>query len=247
MLKQLALATLVASTFTAANAYQAEVGGTLAYQDIDLPFADNGYKVAVDGTYYFAPVQVKSSPLNEAAFLNRASNVNAAITHDDYDIVDVTTVQAGVEYFVPNSDFYVNGQVGYWDSEGEDDFTYKAEVGYLPTAGLLVAAGLQDLGEDTDVTLRSKYVTKVSNYDVNFEAGVVFADDEAFNLGADVYLDPTLSVGLGYTEAGYDVNSLDDAFNIRAKKFFSEQVSVEGKLAFGDDINTYGIRAAYRF
>lgn len=242
MLKQLALATLVASTFTAANAYQAEVGGTVAYHDVDIAGADNGYTLAVDGTYYFAPVQVKGSPLNEAAFLNRSSNVNAAISYTDYDFTDFTNINVGVEYFVPNTNFYVSGQINHVDTDFGDDTGYAAEVGYLPTAGLLVAVGLADTGEDTDATLRGKYVTQVANYDVNFEAGVVFADDEAYNLGADVYLDKTFSVGLGYTDTGFD-----DAFQIRAKKFFSEQVSVEGSIAFGDDVNTFGVRGAYRF
>ena len=54
----------------AANAYQAEVGGSYNYLD-----PDNGSSVSkfgVDGTYYFNPVQTRNAPLAEAAFLSRA-------------------------------------------------------------------------------------------------------------------------------------------------------------------------------
>ena len=243
MLKKLALATALLAGLGTAHAYQAEVGGTVAYHDVEIDGADNGYTLAVDGAYYFAPVQVKGSPLNEAAFLNRASNINASLAYTDFDLYDFTNLNVGVEYFVPNTDFYLNGQVGYFDDGEFDDTTFAAEVGYLPTPGLLLAVGLADNGDDTDATVRGKYVTKVGQYDMNFEAGARFADETAFILGTDLYLDPTLNVGLGYIDNGYD----EDTFEIRAKKFLSQQVSLEGNIAFADDINTYGIRAAYRF
>jgi hypothetical protein len=61
-----------------------------------------------------------------------------------------------------------------------------------------------------------------------------------------LYLDKTFSVGVGYT--GSDADGVDDdVFDIRAKKFLNQQVSLEGSIGFGDDYNTYGIRGAYRF
>ena len=77
---------------------------------------------------------------------------------------------------------------------------------------------------------------------MNFEGGVVFADDEIFTLGTDLYLDKTFSVGLGYTDDGED-----DSFQIRAKKFFNQQVSLEGSIDFEENVNVFGLRAAYRF
>ena len=79
MLKKLALATALIASLGTAHAYQAEVGGTIALVDPDNGDTSNGF--AIDGTYYFNPVQVKNSPLNEAAFLNRASNINAAVSY----------------------------------------------------------------------------------------------------------------------------------------------------------------------
>lgn len=249
MLKQLALATALIASLGTAHAYQAEIGGSLSV--IDPDHADTSTGFALDGTFYFNPVQVKDSPLNEAAFLDRASNINAAISYMDFDVAESTTFGIGVEYFVPNTDFYVSAGIGQTTVEfdGLEDFdttSYTAEVGYLPVSGLLIAAGIvgfdSDEADDTDATLRAKYVTQIGAYDMNFEGGVVFADEEAFALGTDLYLDKTFSVGLGYTDDGED-----DSFQIRAKKFFNQQVSLEGSIDFEENVNVFGLRAAYRF
>ncbi|WP_180159528.1 putative porin [Acinetobacter sp. YH12047] len=250
MLKKLTLATALIASLGTAHAYQAEVGGTIALVDPDNGDTSTGF--AIDGTYYFNPVQVKNSPLNEAAFLNRASNINAAVSYIDYDLFDVTTFNVGVEYFVPDSDFYVSGNIGQSSTDtpiGDDDTTiYSAELGYLPVPGLLVAVGLagydNDAGDDVDPTLRAKYVTQVGQYDMNFEGGASFGDLDAYSLGADLYLDKTFSVGLGYSDSDID-NS--DVFTIRAKKFFNQQVSLEGSIDFADEGNIFGVRGAYRF
>ncbi|WP_284879737.1 putative porin [Acinetobacter variabilis] len=250
MFKKLTLATALIASLGTAHAYQAEVGGTIALVDPDNGDTSTGF--AIDGTYYFNPVQVKNSPLNEAAFLNRASNINAAVSYIDYDLFDVTTFNVGVEYFVPDSDFYVSGNIGQSSTDtpiGDDDTTiYSAELGYLPVPGLLVAVGLagydNDAGDDVDPTLRAKYVTQVGQYDMNFEGGASFGDLDAYSLGADLYLDKTFSVGLGYSDSDID-NS--DVFTIRAKKFFNQQVSLEGSIDFADEGNIFGVRGAYRF
>ena len=250
MLKKLTLATALIASLGTAHAYQAEVGGTIALVDPDNGDTSTGF--AIDGTYYFNPVQVKNSPLNEAAFLNRASNINAAVSYIDYDLFDVTTFNVGVEYFVPNSDFYVSGNIGQSSTDtpiGDYDTTlYSAELGYLPVPGLLVAVGLagydNDAGDDVDPTLRAKYVSQVGAYDMNFEGGASFGDLDAYNLGADLYLDKTFSVGLGFSDSDLE-NS--DVFTIRAKKFFTQQVSLEGSIDFADEGNIFGVRGAYRF
>lgn len=253
MFKKIVLATALIASLGTAHAYQAEVGGIISLVDPDQGDTSTGF--AVDGTYYFNPVQVKNNPLNEAAFLDRASNVNGAISYIDYDLSDITTFGAGVEYFVPNSDFYVSANIGQTqlgsdDSEDFDTTTYNAEVGYLPAPGLLVAVGLtgfdNDLGDDVDPTLRAKYVTQVGAYDMNFEGGATFGDINAYGLGADVYLDKTFSVGAGFS--GSDADGVDDdVFNIRAKKFFTQQISLEGSVNFADAGNVFGVRGAYRF
>ena len=142
-MKKLAIASALLSALAvsgAANAYQAEVGGSYNYLD-----PDNGSSVSkfgVDGTYYFNPVQTRNAPLAEAAFLNRASNVNAHVNYGDNSGTKDTQYGVGVEYFVPNSDFYLSGDVGRNEREIDNTnidskvTTYAAEVGYLPAPGL---------------------------------------------------------------------------------------------------------------
>lgn len=251
MLRKIALTTTLIASFGTAHAYQAEIGGTIAVVDPDHGDTSTGF--ALDGTYYFNPVQVKNNPLNEAAFLNRSSNLNGEVSYIDYDVYEVTAFNVGLEYFIPNSDFYLNGNIGQTKHEADgvedlDTTIYSAEVGYLPVPSLLIVAGLlgydNDYGDDVDPTLRAKYVTQVGAYDMNFEGGASFGDIDAYSFGTDLYLDKTLSVGLGFSDTdGKDA----DVFTIRAKKFFTQQVSLEGAIDFADDGNVFGLRGAYRF
>lgn len=252
MFKKVALATALIAALGSAHAYQAEIGGTVSLVDPDHGDTSTGF--AIDGTYYFNPVQVKNNPLNEAAFLDRASNINGAISYIDYDYSDTTTFGVGIEYFVPNSDFYVSAGIGQVQQgiDGEEDFdntVYNAELGYLPAPGLLIAVGLagfdNDYADDVDPTLRAKYVTQVGAYDMNFEAATSFGDVDAYGLGADLYLDKTFSVGLGYSDN--DAEGSNDVFSLRAKKFFTQQISLEGSVDFADEGNVFGVRGAYRF
>lgn len=248
-----ALLSAMAFTATAAHAYQAEVGGSYTYNDPDD--FDATHQFGVDGTYYFNPVQTRNSPLNEAAFLDRASNVKAHVDYANNDGVKNSEYGAGLEYYVPNSDFYVSGRIGRDELEIKDTpvdnkvTTYGAEVGYLPAPGLLLAVGVtgydvKDGDDGADPTVRAKYVTKVGQYDANFEAFGAFGDLDEYKVRGDLYLDKTLSVGADYYNN--DLTERDE-FGISGKKFFNQNVSLEGRVGFGDDYNTYGVRAGYRF
>ncbi|KAA8731297.1 putative porin [Acinetobacter qingfengensis] len=260
-MKKLTIATaLLAATASLAainaNAYQAEVGGN--YNRIDNDNTKDLNQFGVNGTYYFNQVQVKDSPLAEAAFLDRASNVNAEVKYADNSGNKNTQYGVGAEYFVPNSDFYLSGNVGRSEYKVDNTnidtktTTYGAEVGYLPAPGLLVAAGAQGYDtehgdDDVNPTLRAKYVTTLQNgHDINLEARGVFGSDDnkQYSAGADYYIDKTLSFGADYQK---DKAIDQDQWGIRAKKFFDQNLSVEGRLGFGDDYNTYTIGANYRF
>lgn len=249
MFKKIALATALIAGLGTAHAYQAEIGGTVKL--IDPDHGDTSVGFAIDGTYHFNPVQIKNHPLNEAAFLERSSNVKAAVSYDDYEWAEQTTFGAGIEYFVPNSDFYVAANIAHAteEADGFDDVdytTYGAEVGYLPAPGLLLALGLKGWDNDNDdgidPTLRAKYVTQIGNNDVNLEAYAGFGDLDEFSVRGDYYIDKTLSLGVDY----YD-NDFTDEFGINAKKFFNQQVSLEGRVGFADEGNVFGVRGAYRF
>ena len=262
-MKKLAIASALLSALAVtgtANAYQAEVGAAAAYVDPDNGGSGNAF--GVDGTYYFNPVQTRNAPLAEAAFLDRASNVSAQATFADRGDVDDNTYGVGAEIFIPNSDFYLSGNISQNETElfnglGQkydfDTTYYAAEVGYLPAPGLLIAAGLKGYDNDNDdgvdPTLRAKYVTTLSNgKDINLEAGAAFGDLDEYNLAADYFIDKTLSVG-----ADYHNNDLTDQseFGVNARKFINQQVSLEGRVGFGEvgnnDYNSFGVAAKYRF
>lgn len=262
-MKKLALASaLVASLFAVnAQAYQTEVGASIGIVDPDK--ADNAVNFGVDGTLYFNNVKVGNSPLNEAAFLSRASNVAIDLNHADNDGVTKTSINGGVEYFVPNSNFYLSGAIEHdrtkvENTNGTDKYnTYTGEVGYLPIPGLLVTAGVAYLDNESSNTtndsetsplLRAKYVTNVGGFDMNFEGRAIFGDDaKRYNLGTDFYIDKTFSVGASYEGFDGDNTNDDDRFGIHAKKFFNPQLSLEGNVGFADEANEYGVRLGYRF
>ena len=257
-MKKLAIASALLSTLAfvgtgTAHAYQAEVGGSYTYNDWDD--YDATHQFGLDGTYYFNPVQTRNSPLAEAAFLDRASNVSANVKYADNDGVKDTNYGIGAEYYVPNSDFYVSGRIGREEFEVDNSpidsktTLYGAEIGYRPTPGLLLALGVtgydQKDGDDgADPTIRAKYVTQVGQHDVNLEAYGAFGDLDEYRVRGDYYIDKTFSVVADY----YNNDLTDrDEWGINAKKFLNQQVSVEGRIGFGDNYNTYGVRAAYRF
>lgn len=258
-MKKLAIASALLSALAVtgtAHAYQAEVGASAGLIDPDNGSSSGSF--GVNGTYYFNPVQTRNAPLAEAAFLDRASNVNAHYEYNEVGDDEVNNYGVGAEYYVPNSDFYVSGNVGrqdieYKNSRDFDTTTYGAEVGYLPAPGLLIAAGVKGYDNDdkdgVDPTLRAKYVTQLSNgKDINLEAGAAFGDLDEYNLAADYFIDKSLSVGADYYSNDLNDNS---EFGVTARKFFTQQVSLEGRVGFGEvgdnDYNKFGVAAKYRF
>ena len=251
-----ALLSALAITGTA-HAYQAEVSGSLGYVDPDN--GSSGETYSLNGKYYFEPVQTRNAPLAEAAFLDRASNVGAEVSYKDVGRSDETTYGVNGEYFVPNSDLYFSGAVGRSEvdergvSAKNKTTTYAAEVGYLPAPGLLIAAGVKGYdnknNDGIDPTIRAKYVTTLTNgKDINLEGGASFGDLDEYFIGADYYIDKTLSVGVDY----YDNDLANSSeFGVKARKFINPQLSLDGRLGFGDvgnnDYNKFSVGASYRF
>ncbi|WP_340600751.1 putative porin [Acinetobacter sp. HZNU-JH01] len=161
---------------------------------------------------------------------------------------------------------------GYSYSESTDGAGYAFEAGFLPMNGLLLAIGVADLsesfdpiqaakygfittytnaavvtGEDDDkaVTLRAKYVTQVGGYYTNFEAQSYFGDETTYRFAADLYLDPTLSVGVSIADSTADES--DSIFSIRAQKFFTPQVAVGVGYTTIDGADSFGINGTFRF
>ncbi|CAI3143217.1 hypothetical protein MWMV2_MWMV2_02267 [Acinetobacter oleivorans] len=267
-----------------ANAYQTEVGTMYEFTDID---EGENNSFGINGKYYFNPVEAKTFPLAEAAFLNKASNIGLGYAYskleDDEDSGKLEFNSVGItgEYFIPSTPLYLSGafnrtktKVSANDFGSVDDSGngYAVEVGFLPTDGLLLAAGVTDLSEsfdpiqaakygfitsvtnatavtgedeDTAVTLRAKYVTQISGFYTNFEGQTYIGDETTYRLGADLYLDPTLSIGASFADS--TAEDSDAIFSVRAQKFFTPQIAVGLTYTTVDDANSFGINGTFRF
>ena len=267
-----------------ANAYQTEVGTMYEFTDMD---GGENNSFGINGKYYFNPVEAKTFPLAEAAFLNKSSNIGLGYAYskleDDEDSGKLEFSSVGItgEYFIPNTPLYLSGAFNRTKTEATaNDFGsvddsgngYAVEVGFLPTDGLLLAAGVTDLSEsfdpmqaakygfitsatnattvtgeddDTAVTLRAKYVTQISGFYTNFEGQTYIGDETTYRLGADLYLDPTLSIGASFADS--TAEDSDTIFSLRAQKFFTPQVAVGLTYTTVEDADSFGINGTFRF
>lgn len=157
-------------------------------------------------------------------------------------------------------------------SESDNGNGYEFEAGFLPINGLLLAVGVADFSEsmnpvkiakygfvtnfsnaavvsgendDTAVSLRAKYVSEIAGYYTNLEAQTYIGDETSYRLGADLYLDPTLSIGLSFADSTADDS--DTIFNIRAQKFITPQFALGVGYTTVDDADSYGINGTLRF
>jgi len=199
---------------------------------------------------------------------------NASTDEEGYEL-EIDTVGINGEFFIPNSQFYVAGSLNRAEITIEDDFIkasddntgYAIEAGYLPINGLLLAAGVSKenidahqvakkgfintysaasaLADDTALTLRAKYVTLVGNHYANFEASTAFGDETAYGVAADLYIDPTLSVGVSVNDATLD--DFDTVFSVRAQKFFTPAIAAGLNYTTTDGADSFGINGTFRF
>ena len=278
MLKQLALTTALIASFGTAHAYQAEINANYENTSFDGDSEDLD-TFGISGKYYLNGVNTKNSPLAEAAFLSKASNIglgyaNSSIDEDGADL-EIDTVGLNGEFFIPNSQFYVSGSLNRsevtveseFGNASDDNVGYALEAGYLPVDGLLIAAGvakenldpmyvskngfidtfsnISAVADDTAVTLRAKYVTQIGNHFTNFEGATYFGDETAYRLGADLYIDPTLSVGVSFMDTTFD--DFDTVWAVRAQKFFTPAIAVGLNYTTTEDADSYGINGTFRF
>ena len=186
-MKKLGLATALLLAMTGAQAYQAEVQGTVGYYDAELN--DGNYNVGAQGTYYFKDIDTSKGPLAEAAFLNQASSISAGynfgqLTSDINSSVTVggTTVAINEEFNVEQHSYGVKGET------------------YIPTSVVPVYASASYNHSETDA--KNDFTALLQDDDSG--------DRYALELGALVA--PNFLVAVGYTSAT-EKDSLD-TFNI---------------------------------
>lgn len=239
----IAVGTLLASTVAMADSYQFDVGANASRLDLNgLSSKSNSH--GVTGSYYFNPVSTTNLPLAEAAFLGKNSDVYASATRVSWrgDRGDVFNV--GAEFFIPENFLYVSGGLLKAKRDGESaDNDWYTSVGVTPIDGLLVSTFYShDAGYDANI--HGKYVTDIGNgHFINLTAGLSDADDGTMvDIGGDFYLDNSFSVG------GEIVHQdSDNAYTVRARKFFTEQFS--GQLAYTDApaANEIAVAVSMRF
>lgn len=219
------------SAFSLANPYQAEVSATyLGGDDYD--------GVLLEGEWHFNTVDTARHPLAEADFIERSSHVSLDYGYRDFEENSVDAVNLALDYFVPNSMFFVGA--GFHQNDGDND--WSVTLGVLPMQGLLVTTTYRDEA-GYDLNLAARYFTEMGA-GTALSVRAEYQDqevDDFMKLEADYYLDRTLSVGAVVEAAG------DTDFGVRTRKFFTPVFS--GQVSYmareGGDEWTLGV--SYRF
>jgi hypothetical protein len=274
----IAAAGLLTAPFALAATYQSEISAT--YADIDISDdSEEGYLVGLEGKYYFAPVDTANHPLAEAAFIQKASNVYLKLGNyefkDEGDRLDIYQRSLGVDFYIPNSMFYVGAGVNEYKSKytwpsdedsnaGSDSSKWNSEwfvkAGIAPVTGLLVWS---EFTEDVDVSdewnINGKYVIPLSgeqalNVEASYENSYDLIDTLA--VAVDYYLDRNLSLGAGFINYSYDTVGDDTGgygddsntdYLIRARQFFTDNASLELSYTDGDFESSLVLGGTLRF
>lgn len=67
-------------------------------------------------------------------------------------------------------------------------------------------------------------MTQIGNHFANFEGLTYFGDETTYRLGADLYIDPTLSVGVSIADSTEDDS--DTVFGLRAQNSLHLQLQL---------------------
>ncbi len=170
-----------------------------------------------------------------------------------------------------------DGKDGQQDDEGD---RYALELGALVAPNFLVAVGYTSvadqvsydafnsfnngvaksaietntIAQDQDaITARTKYVGAIdgTNMSIAFDAGLVYGEESAYNLGTTLYVTPKLGVGVSYLES--DLGNLDQAIGANINYFITPAVAVGASFVDvndkvgSNDTQTVGLNAKFRF
>lgn len=263
----------LALSATAQADYQWELGGDYTYGKINADVKNNtvvgNQSEDIDenigqlfGTWYFETVDTSKGPLNEAAFLDHASNITVFATDGEVDLnsldrnlddKDGQTYGFNSRYVAEGPGWKLSGWLGelgyeYRDLDNSVDI-YHAAIGKYVTPNTTVvfnydridvSAGGDTNGYSADV--EHFFAFSNGGLKVNASAGKVVVSDaddvEQYEIGGTWYLSNNLGFGAGYMNTqqnGFEVNS----WAVNANWFITESFAVD--LAYGqesfDDIN----------
>tara|TARA_R100000656_G_scaffold63113_1_gene48545 strand:- start:1162 stop:2004 length:843 start_codon:yes stop_codon:yes gene_type:complete len=264
------------SPFALAATYQSELSAF--YEDIDVTGgSEGGYSVGLEGAYYLSPVDTKNHPLAEAAFVEKASSVYINLTNYEFkesgDRLDIYHRALGVDFYIPNTIFYVGAGVNQYKSKyslpsdesfdaasfsSKWDSSWFIKAGVAPVTGLLVWSEFE---EDVDVSeqwnINGKYVIPLAGEQaLNIEASYAYQDiygaSDTIRGAADYYFDRHLSLGAGFVNSSYDGDEFNDSdtrtdYFIRARNYFTDNASLELSYYDGDFENRLMLGGTIRF
>jgi len=210
---------------------------------------------SLGGTYYLRDVTTDELPLQEAAYLGRASSVSAAVSRFDSPFGDFDQWRLSGEFYVPSAWLYFSaGLTGSdtlgitVDDDGDvsiargNDTAWDATIGITPFDGLRLSTSFhQHL--DYEPNLDVKYVGRLGN-DHWYGFGVNLVDpdggDLTYAVSGDYFIDRTLRVG---AELG------EHHFGVSVDKFFTDRLSVGLRYRDFDeaDGDVLTLRASWRF
>ncbi|MEN8720234.1 MAG: putative porin [Oceanococcaceae bacterium] len=221
------------TTIAASAAAIAVSGSALAYQFegtgtyIDLDDANDSI-LAVEGVYFFAPIDDNGVPRAEADFLRRGSNVRAFYATADE--ADVDTLGIGGEAYI--QDFYAAAALTRTETGPVESDDLSLEVGFLPMDGVRFTLGYTDLdlADANRISVNGKFVRPLAG-DQAFNAEVTigqtdFVEDIIdYGVLADYFVNSNLSFGLGYADT--DADNSNETLTLRARMFFIPTLSAQ--------------------
>jgi hypothetical protein len=230
----------LASSAAFAGSYNAEV--SVGYTDFD----GDADAISLMGELFFAPVNTDGHPLEEAAFLEKASSVELSYTSISDGPADLTAAILGVNYYIPDTIFFAGAaiarttvEVGSFD---DSDTDWGLVAGVTPIDGLLVTTEyFNEAGYD--LNLHAKYVKALKGETaLNLEAFFEDSDfDNVYGISADYYFNKKTSLGANIVSAD------ETGYGIQGNIFFNDQFSVGAEYFTVDSMNTISLEAAYRF
>ncbi|WP_111641027.1 hypothetical protein [Marinimicrobium alkaliphilum] len=241
-------ATLLAATLVVgwvpgalASSYQTEVGAQLNIRN-DTTNSLDAYAV-----HHFAPVNPGHRyPRAQASYTARASNLFARAEED------LDRVLAGLEFYVPDTQFYARAALINDRTGAGTDSGWIAQVGVMPLEHLRITTTLNDDGYDANLQLRYLLDLGAGHF-VHLDAGVLDTDAPSGRyfeqqarakhyLGADFYLDRDTHIGAEYANTFWG-----DEITLRTGRYVRPGLNVA--LAFADTPrgNRLSLHSHYRF
>lgn len=253
-----------------ASDYQWELNGFLGHAETPTTDQDS---IGLSGTYYFSPVETRSHPLAEAAFLERRSSVNLNHTRTESSAEDRSIQDDNISYIIRgndstrdvsnfNAELYLPGDLFYLGvgaRRGEVDTgssswsntAWNASLGLTPVDGLLVYSRFfEDQDLDEHWNLNAKYVFDHFGPTIAVETNYDYDDymRDRLSVSLDYYIDRTLSVGYQRTDSvGDGPDNRLDGHRLDIRKFFGDQWSLSGFYSKSGSFDGVGVEASFRF